>query len=117
MTDRNGKNKRKSEFFSQLTLAESTIRNYRLALNAKFLLELLREDWGVNDIFEMTNLKDLWDLYSKVNIHPSNVRCHRLSSAIIMKYIIYLNGGEKYRKRKERRNKGSKKLKRNIICD
>ena len=60
---------------------------------------MLRLEYGIDSIFEMTDLQDLWDFYSLINIHPKNVSRHRAYSAPIMKYIRFLNNGNKYGKR------------------
>ena len=90
---------RKASFFGQLTLSETTISNYKSALNSRFLKEILKNDYKVSEIFEIEKLEDLWDLYSKINLHPRNIANHRSYSAAIMKYIRFLNNGNKYGKR------------------
>lgn len=55
--------------------------------------------YDVNSIFEITNLKELWDLYCKINMHPINIANHRGYSCAIMQYIRFLNNGKKIGKR------------------
>lgn len=92
-------NERKNSFFSQLKLSESASRNYRHALTSSFLKEILTANYNINTIFEVTDIKELWDIYTQVNIHPKNIAQHRAYSAAIMKYIRFLNNGNKYGKR------------------
>jgi len=100
--------KRKDEFFEQLDLSENAKRNYRNALNSKYLKGMLETECGVDSLFSITDIKTLWSLYSVVNLHPKNISCHRAYSAAIMKYIRFLNNGEKYGKRIDyMRKKGS----------
>lgn len=90
---------RKEQFFEQLNLSENAKRNYRNALNSKYLKEMLKTEYGVDSLFSITDIKMLWSLYSVINLHPKNISCHRAYSAAIMKYIRFLNNGEKYGKR------------------
>ena len=83
-------NKRRNDFFAKLDLSENTTRNYKLALNSTFLKEMLLKECDGKQLFEITDLEELWKLYSKVNIHPKNISSHRLCSAAIMKYIKFL---------------------------
>jgi hypothetical protein len=90
---------RKEKFFEQLNLSESVMRNYRYALNSKFIKEMLKSKYNKESLFEIADIKTLWDLYSFINLHPKNVDCHRMYSAAIMKYIRFLNNGKKYGRR------------------
>lgn len=92
-------NIRKNQFISQLDLSETTLRNYKVALNSAFLKEMLLKECDGKQLFQITNLDILWNLYSKVNLHPRNTSNHRIYSAAIMKYIRFLNNGEKYGRR------------------
>ena len=100
---------RKEKFFKQLNLSEAAVRNYRNALNSTFLKGKLYSEFGVASLFEITDLNILWNIYSLVNVHPKNVSTHRSYSAAIMKYIRFLNNGNKvgrridYNKKKEKR--------------
>lgn len=105
---------RESKFLSQLSLSESSLRNYKVALNSTLLRDALERDFGVSSLYEITNLDTLWNLYCKINQHPKNVAAHRAYSAAVMKYIRFLNNGEKYGKRidykvKKRQNAKNKK--------
>lgn len=91
--------KRERDFFSQLVLSESTLRNYRVAFNSTLLKEVLESDFSVSRLFEISDLDTLWSLYCKLNLHPKNVAAHRAYSAAVMRYIRFLNNGEKYGKR------------------
>lgn len=95
MPSKNILEQRKKEFYSSLKLAESTIQNYRAMLRSKFLRDILNLEFNLQDIFEVTDLEVLWDIYSKVNVHPKNVEMHRICSAGIMKYIKFLNNGKR----------------------
>ena len=90
---------RKEQFLEQLNLSENAKRNYRNALNSKFLKEMIKTECGDYTLFSITDIKMLWSLYSVVNLHPKNISCHRAYSSAIMKYIRFLNNGEKYGKR------------------
>lgn len=90
---------RKAAFYSQLNLSESTVVNYRAAINSKFLKDNLLECCGVLELFEVTDLDLLWKLYSKINLAPRNISNHRAYSAAIMKYVRFLNNGQKYVKK------------------
>lgn len=59
---------------------------------------LLKECDG-KQLYQITDLETLWKLYSKINLHPINISSHRAYSAAIMKYIRFLNNGEKYGRR------------------
>lgn len=90
---------RQESFFEQLSLSTKTFNNYRFALNSCFLREIIKEEFDVLGIFEIDKIEDLWALYTKVNLHPKNIRSHRAYSAAIMKYIRFLNNGKKYGRR------------------
>lgn len=95
----NKSNMRCNAFFEQLELSATTIQNYRAALNSKFLSDLLKESYGISSIFEIDNIERLWEIYTRVNLSQKNIDNHRAYSAPIMKYIRFLNGGEKYGRR------------------
>lgn len=90
---------RKTNFIAQLNLSEATTRNYITALNSSLLKEMLLVECDGKQLFEITDLDVLWKLYSKLNIHPRNISTHRVCSAVVMKYIKFLNGGKKYGRR------------------
>ena len=100
-----GSKKREADFLAQLTLSESSLRNYKFALNSTLLRETLEQECGVSSLYELTDLDTLWRLYCKINLHPKNVAAHRAYSAAVMKYVRFLNHGEKYCVRKERKKK------------
>ena len=95
----NSPSNRKEKFFSQLKLSKTTKANYRAAINSTFLTTYLKGEYGTTDLFDITDLSVLWDIYSYINLHPKNIGNHRAYSAAIMKYIRFLNNGEKYGKR------------------
>ena len=90
---------REEAFFSQLVLSESSLRNYQVAYNSTLLREVLESNFGVSRLFDITDLDTLWSIYCRINLHPKNVAAHRAYSAAIMKYIRFLNNGEKYGRR------------------
>lgn len=92
-------NNRKEKFFEQLNLSEATARNYRNALNSTFLKGKLYSELGVMSLFEITDLNTLWDFYTIINVHPKNISNHRSYSAAVMKYIRFLNNGNKVGRR------------------
>lgn len=102
--------KRKSEFLSQLSLSESSRRRYKDALSSLWLNGIVQEEFGLNSVFEISDLEMLWKLYSKVNLHPVNMRLHRYYSSPIMQYIKFLNGGKKYGKRIDYNKKKKKQI-------
>ncbi len=90
---------RKEEFFKQLNVSQRTQKNYEGAIRCPFVKGILKDFCGTDDLFVITNLKKLWLVYSYINLHPINVATHRLYSAAIMKYIRFINNGEKYGRR------------------
>lgn len=90
---------REVNFFNQLSLSENTFRSYRAALKSVLLKDVLFKFCNCISIFEITDLDKLWNVYSFLNIHPKNVSSHRCYSAVVMKYIRFLNDGKKYGKR------------------
>ena len=100
---------REKDFFSQLVLSESSLRNYRVAYNSTLLKDVLECDYGVSRLFDISDLDTLWSIYCKINLHPKNVAAHRAYSAAVMKYIRFLNNGEKYGKRVDYKKKKRKK--------
>ena len=91
--------KRKDDFFKSLNLSETTTNNYRSALHSSFLVGILNDEYNTLDPFEIVDVKVLWCLYDQINSHPKNIRNHRAYSAAIMKYIRYLNNGQRIGKR------------------
>lgn len=92
--------KRSNDLYAQLNLSPVTLNNYRSALNGRVLKEVLAEvDDSIESIFEITDLDLLWAIYTKVNVHPSNIKNHRGTSCAVMKYIRFLNNGKKIGKR------------------
>lgn len=89
---------RQTAFWEQLEISRSTRNNYNSALKSQFMKDCVAE-YGVESIFEITDLKLLWILYCKINLHPINVKNHRGHSAAVMKYIRFLNDGKKLGRR------------------
>lgn len=87
------------EFFKQLSVSERTRKNYVASIRSTFLKEVLVDKCGTDYLFDITDLKQLWDLYLYVNTHPRNISNHRNYSVVISKYLRYLNNGVKYGKR------------------
>ena len=101
---------RRNDFYNQLEISSATLSNYRASLNGKVLKEILKEvDDSITSIFEVTDLDLLWKIYTKVNIHPSNIKNHRGISCAVMKYIRFLNDGKKIGKRIDYKKPKSKK--------
>lgn len=100
---------RKEAFYASLNLSATTVGNYRSAINSSFLTRYLKDKYGTSDLFDFTDLGLLWDIYTDINLHPKNISNHRAYTAAIMKYIRFLNNGQKYGKRidynKPRNNK------------
>lgn len=92
-------NTRKEKFFSSLGLAEATMRNYKTALDSRFLKEYITAKCNCISIFDIIDLDVLYDIYINIRIHPKNIETHRVCSAAIMKYIRFLNGGKKIGRR------------------
>ena len=92
---------RRDAFFSSLTLSESTIHNYKTALTSSFFKEFILTNFKVDTLFEITDLDILVKLYTTINIHPKNIQLHRVCSAVVMKYLRFLNNGKKIVKRKD----------------
>lgn len=91
---------RETSFYNSLNaLSARTIKNYQTSIRSSFLKQLLMEELKTDSLFDIDNLDKLWAFYSIVNVHPINVANHRSYSAAIMKYIRFLNKGEKYGKR------------------
>lgn len=91
--------RRMIEFLNQLNVSDRTKHNYESALNSRFVKNYLYELYGINSIFEITKLEQLWELYCKINVHSTNIANHRGYSCAIMRYIRFLNGGKKYGRR------------------
>ena len=92
---------RKEHFFASLTIAEATKRNYKTGLNSTFFKDFLLTRFECKNLFDITDLEKLFEIYTVVNIHPKNEEMHRVCSAAVMKYIRFLNNGKKYSRHKE----------------
>lgn len=92
---------RKELFFASLTIAEATKRNYKTGLNSTFFKDFLLTRFECKNLFDITDLEKLFEIYKVVNIHPKNEEMHRVCSAAVMKYIRFLNNGKKYSRHKE----------------
>jgi len=95
---------RKELFFASLTIAEATKRNYKTGLNSSFFKDFLAKKFKCKNLFEITDLDKLFEIYPDVNIHPKNEEMHRVCSAAIMKYIRFLNDGKNIVERKNTNN-------------
>ncbi len=87
---------KKRLFFSMLTGSDRTVKNYKAAIGSSYIKNVLTRMYGKSDLFEFTDLEELWKVYCFVNLDDTNIRNHRIYSAAIMKYIRFLNHGEKY---------------------
>ena len=92
---------RENQFYKGVNVSERTRQNYQRAVRSSFLREILYEQCGTYNLFDIADIIKLWDVYSLVNLHPKNVNNHRNYSAAMMKYIRFLNNGQKYGKRKD----------------
>ena len=91
---------REQDFYKSLDgLSVRTIKNYQVSIRSSFIKRLLLKEFDTDNLFDIDNLEALWNLYTKVNLHPTNIANHRGYSAAIMKYIRFLNNGEKYGRR------------------
>ena len=90
---------RSEKFYSQLTVSERTKKNYKRSINSSFVKSVLKRFCNTDSLFEITDLEKLWEVYCYINLHPVNMGSHRVYSTAIMKYIRFLNHGEKYGKR------------------
>lgn len=91
--------KRKESFIASLQTTHKRWNNYVLALNSKLVTQILTESFGINNIYEVTDLNKLWEIYTVVNINPQNLATHRLFSSAVMSYIKFLNNGKRIGKR------------------
>lgn len=96
-----GPKERRDAFFSSLTLSDATIHNYKTALSSSFFKEFILTNFQKNSLFEIIDLDILVELYTTINIHPKNIQLHRVCSAVVMKYIRFLNNGNKIVRRKD----------------
>ena len=71
--------RRKDDFYKSLNLSVTTTNNYRSALQSSFLTGVLKEEFNTLDLFEIVDLEELWELYSKINLHPKNIKNLRCS--------------------------------------
>ena len=102
---------REIAFYKSLsTLSARTIRNYQTSIRSCFMKQLLMEELKTESFFDIDSLDKLWALYSKINLHPINIANHRAYSAAIMKYIRFLNNGEKYGRRIDYRKPRSRRI-------
>ena len=90
---------RKNDFLNQLNVSQRTKTNYVNAIKSAFMKSNLIEFCDTENLFDITDIKQLWIVYSHINLHPTNVANHRAFSAAIMKYIRFLNNGNKYGRR------------------
>lgn len=86
-------------FYKSLNVTQGTVSSYKNSLRDSILLELLKKDYNISNIFEIVELETLWSIYCKIKDHPKNLSQHRRYTAAIMKYIRYLNDGKKYGRR------------------
>lgn len=98
-----------SLFLSQLAVSDRTRRNYLNAIRSTFLRSILYEYCGTSNLFDIIDIKKIYEVYSVVNIHPRNINNHRNYSAPIMKYICFLNNGRKYGRKRDYQRKRNQK--------
>ena len=92
-------NQRYNDFYNQLEVSPRTKLNYRNAIKSSFVKGVLNQYCSTDNLYGITDLKLLWKVYSFINLHPTNVANHRIHSTAIMKYIRFLNNGERYGRR------------------
>ena len=102
-------NTREIQFRETLEVSDRTRIDYIRAINSKFMKEELMKHFGLSSLFEISDVKALWEFYTQLNLHPKNIKNHRGYSAPIRKYISFLNHGKKYGRKtdlnKSRNNK------------
>ena len=72
----NMKKNRELMFFKQLDVSERTRNNYLRAIRSTFLKDILYEHCGTNNLFELDDIKKIWDVYSIINLHPKKNSNH-----------------------------------------
>ena len=102
--------KKEIDFYKSLNgLSERTINNYQSSLRSNFIKGLLLTNFNTDNIFSIDSLDRLWELYTLTNLHPINISNHRRYSCAIMKYIRFLNNGNKYGKRSDNKKRFQRK--------
>lgn len=76
-------------FFDWLDGSERTVLNYKNAINSTYLKTVLKTMFDTSNLFDLSDLVQLWQMYSFVKQDDNNVRNHRIYSSAIMKYMRF----------------------------
>lgn len=89
-----GKNNRDgfTRFLLERNPSPKFIRTYGIYLSSQVVKKYTKETVGTDNIFEISSVKNINDIYSKVKSDENNIRLHNVYSGAVSAYCKYLEG-------------------------
>ena len=88
------KNKGFKEFLLKRNPSKSFADKYVTYLKSSLVRNMTRQVIGNDDIFNVSSLKELNEIYHLVKGEDANIRLHNVYSGVVSAYIKYITGNE-----------------------
>lgn len=81
-----------SKYLLERNPSEKFIRTYGIYLRSNVVKKYVQENSRKQDIFQVEDLEELFDIYDAVKLDDNNIRLHNVYSGAISAYIKFLEG-------------------------
>jgi len=88
------KNRGFKEFLLKRNPSKSFADKYVTYLKSSLVRNMTRQVIGNDDIFNVSSLKELNEIYHLVKGEDANIRLHNVYSGVVSAYIKYITGNE-----------------------
>lgn len=88
------KNRGFKEFLLKRNPSKSFADKYVTYLKSSLVRNMTRQVIGNDDIFNVSSLKELNEIYHLVKVEDANIRLHNVYSGVVSAYIKYITGNE-----------------------
>ena len=88
------KNRGFKEFLLKRNPSKSFANKYVTYLKISLVRNMTRQVIGNDDIFNVSSLKELNEIYHLVKGEDANIRLHNVYSGVVSAYIKYITGNE-----------------------
>ena len=81
-----------SKYLLNRNPSEKFVRTYGIYLRSNIVRKYVQNKSEVDNIFDVTDMDVLLDIYDAVKLDDNNIRLHNVYSGAISAYIKYLDG-------------------------
>ena len=80
------------KFLLERNPSQKFVRTYGIYLRSQVVRRYVLENSHTDDIFQVTDMNELLDIYDALRIDDNNIRLHNVYSGAVSAYIKYLDG-------------------------